>query len=139
MRRGKQSQLSLTFPADRSTLRVIRSCWVKTNGHALGWDMRANAKRLYHEHAQLVRDRAPSGRFLEYDPEQGWEPLCQFLNLPIPAEPFPRGNVAQEFHQRIEGAMKPRIQRGMRKAAVVTATAIGFGVAAYLQRAYISA
>ena len=26
---------------------------------------------------------------------QGWEPLCEFLGLPVPDEPFPRVNDAE--------------------------------------------
>ena len=36
-------------------------------------------------------------RLLVYDVEQGWEPLCKFLDKPVPEEPFPRSNNAKEF------------------------------------------
>jgi hypothetical protein len=32
---------------------------------------------------------------------QGWEPLCAFLGVPIPEEPFLRTNDRQEFADRV--------------------------------------
>lgn len=80
--------------------------------------MARNAEQVYEEHAALVRGAAAGSEFLEYDLHQGWEPLCAFLGKPIPKEPFPSGNVAQDFHQRIEQAMKSRFVRAMRNIAI---------------------
>ena len=33
----------------------------------------------------------------------GWEPLCRFLNVPVPAGPFPRTNDRGEFWDRVSG------------------------------------
>lgn len=95
-------------------------------------NMARNAKDVYFEHAALVRGAArcadAKGNFLEYDVTQGWEPLCEFLGLPIPDEDFPSGNVADEFHKRVEGSMKPRFIRGIRNLVLGTAVVIGGGV-----------
>lgn len=32
------------------------------------------------------------GRLLVFDVAQGWEPLCAFLDVPVPDQPFPRRN-----------------------------------------------
>ena len=37
----------------------------------------------------------PEGQLLEMDLNDGWGPLCQFLNVPVPDEPFPRVNDAK--------------------------------------------
>ena len=34
----------------------------------------------------------PKERLLIFECKEGWEPLCKFLDLPIPDEPFPRVN-----------------------------------------------
>jgi hypothetical protein len=40
-------------------------------------------------------------RFLSYEVSQGWEPLCAFLDVPVPDEPFPKVNTTAEFQERI--------------------------------------
>ena len=61
----------------------------------------------YLAHNQLVRDTVPSERLLEFDPQQGWQPLCEFLQRPIPSEPYPRTNTTEEFQQRLTEALPP--------------------------------
>jgi len=34
----------------------------------------------------------PASQLLVFDVREGWAPLCAFLNLPIPAVPFPMVN-----------------------------------------------
>lgn len=46
-------------------------------------------------HNDRVRSLVPKGQLLEMDLSQGWEPLCKFLGVPIPDEPFPRANDAK--------------------------------------------
>ncbi len=50
----------------------------------------------YEEHNRKVRESIPSERLLEYNVKQGWEPLCEFLEInPCPTEkPFPKTNSA---------------------------------------------
>jgi hypothetical protein len=43
----------------------------------------------------------PKNRSLVYDLKTGWEPLCTFLNVPVPSSPFPRSNVRDEFKMRV--------------------------------------
>mmetsp|Transcript_24203 Transcript_24203/g.52197 ORF Transcript_24203/g.52197 Transcript_24203/m.52197 type:complete len:381 (-) Transcript_24203:86-1228(-) len=60
-----------------------------------------NAVTSYEKHNQLVRDSIPSSHLLEYNVRQGWEPLCQFLEIPevdCPSSqgvPFPKSNSAR--------------------------------------------
>ena len=48
------------------------------------------------EHAE--RDREFNRRFLLWRAEQGWEPLCEALDLPVPNIPFPHKNKRAEYH-----------------------------------------
>ncbi|KAA0187836.1 Sulfotransferase family protein [Fasciolopsis buskii] len=43
----------------------------------------------------------PADRLLVFRVKDGWEPLCQFLNKPIPQEPFPHVNDRGEMQRRI--------------------------------------
>ena len=39
-----------------------------------------------------VKQTVPEDSLLVFEVKQGWEPLCKFLNLPIPDESFPHVN-----------------------------------------------
>ena len=45
----------------------------------------------------MVRATIPVERLLVFSPTDGWEPLCRFLDVPIPAGDFPRSNAREEF------------------------------------------
>ena len=51
----------------------------------------------YAKHNQAVIDTIPAERLLVFHPKEGWEPLCTFLGVPVPAEPFPRVNSREEL------------------------------------------
>ena len=64
------------------------------------WQDEASAKAAYLAHNELVRRTAPSDRFLEWHPQEGWEPICSALHLDVPDEPFPHTNTsAQARHE----------------------------------------
>jgi hypothetical protein len=46
--------------------------------------------------ADVQRSVAPE-RLLTYSVSEGWEPLCAFLGVPVPATPFPRSNSREEM------------------------------------------
>lgn len=58
----------------------------------------------YNRRAQEVRAYVHPSRLLEFGPELGWEPLCRFLNVPVPACPFPRSNSRKEFFRNFDPA-----------------------------------
>lgn len=61
---------------------------------------RDHAIRVFERHGEEVRRRVPADRLLVLDVGQGWEPLCAFLGVPVPDEPFPRVNDAKTFRRR---------------------------------------
>jgi hypothetical protein len=57
-------------------------------------------------HNQEVRDAVPADRLLEWSPRDGWEPLCKFLEVPVPPAPVPHVNDSAAFAGRIvEGSL----------------------------------
>ena len=48
--------------------------------------------KFYNNWVNYVKETVPPSRLLIFEPKQGWEPLCKFLNKPIPEEPFPHVN-----------------------------------------------
>ncbi len=53
---------------------------------------KAHAIEVFERHNQEVRDAIDPARLLVFDVREGWAPLCRFLEVPIPGEPFPRLN-----------------------------------------------
>ncbi len=54
----------------------------------------------YDAHNQAVRDEIAPERLFEYQPGDGWAPLCAALGLAEPSEPFPHTNTRDEFRSR---------------------------------------
>lgn len=53
-----------------------------------------------------VRTTVPSDRLLVWSVGDGWEPLCDFLDVPVPSMPFPHLNDSKEFSDRlVDGAL----------------------------------
>jgi hypothetical protein len=52
----------------------------------------AAMKAAYERHNEAVREAIPAQRLLEWTPTDGWEPLCERLDVPVPDEPFPLTN-----------------------------------------------
>jgi hypothetical protein len=47
---------------------------------------------------------------LVFDVSEGWKPLCEFLNLPVPKEDFPHLNKKENFHAMVKGMIKAAAQ-----------------------------
>jgi hypothetical protein len=62
-------------------------------------DDREGVLAAYRRRAVDVREAIAPERLLLFDVSQGWAPLCTFLDVPVPEEPFPRVNSTEEFWQ----------------------------------------
>ena len=61
------------------------------------------SKELFIRHNAMVQAEVPTERLLVYEVTQGWEPLCNFLGVPLPGdEPFPRVNDSAAFRARLD-------------------------------------
>lgn len=60
---------------------------------------RENALEAYRRRTAEVRAAIPPERLLVFDVSEGWAPLCAFLGVATPNEPFPRVNSTEEFLQ----------------------------------------
>jgi hypothetical protein len=58
-------------------------------------------ERVYEKHVADVILNVPADKLLIYNVKDGWEPLCKFLNVPVPNEPFPKSNETEEFLSRM--------------------------------------
>lgn len=53
----------------------------------------------YEAHNANVRATADPDRLLEWQPGDGWEPICERLGVAVPAEPFPHTNSTEDFRK----------------------------------------
>jgi hypothetical protein len=58
----------------------------------------------FHAHEARVRSKIPPERLLVYEAVNGWEPLCDFLGVAAPVEPYPSENTRADFIARIQAA-----------------------------------
>jgi hypothetical protein len=72
---------------------------------------KAHAIEIFNRHTQEVRDTIDPARLLVFDVKEGWAPLCRFLEVPIPDQPFPRLNdtaTTQAMIQRMRDSNRKR-------------------------------
>ncbi len=63
------------------------------------WHDAEASKAGYERHNAEVRARVPADRLIDWQPPDGWGPLCAALDVPEPDEPFPVTNTTDEFRQ----------------------------------------
>jgi hypothetical protein len=74
---------------------------LRQNGIPPGMDVAA-LKAAFESHSEAVKAEIPAERLLVYQVKDGWEPLCAFLDVPVPDDPFPRTNNRKEFWELVE-------------------------------------
>jgi hypothetical protein len=63
-------------------------------------------KAAMERYNQEVQETIPSDRLLVWSVSEGWEPLCEFLERPVPDTPFPHLNDSKVYIDRIvDGAL----------------------------------
>jgi Sulfotransferase domain len=62
---------------------------------------KAELMAAMNRHNEAVKSAIPSDRLLVWSVSEGWEPLCEFLELPVPDEPLPHVNDRAEFLSRV--------------------------------------
>lgn len=78
---------------------VSKLVWQRTLKNTM--DDRETAIQQYLSHIEEVKASVPAEKLLVFSADQGWQPLCDFLALPLPEQDFPRVNDTVEIKQRI--------------------------------------
>ena len=68
------------------------------------WPNEKAVKASYEAHNEVIRDVIAPDRLFEYQPGDGWGPLCAALGRPEPDEPFPHSNSTDDFQARVAEA-----------------------------------
>ncbi|MGI8612632.1 MAG: sulfotransferase family protein [Nocardioidaceae bacterium] len=61
-----------------------------------------DVKAGYERHLEQVRAEIDPGRLVEWQPGDGWEPICRALDAPVPDQPFPHVNSTADYLARSE-------------------------------------
>ncbi|MGB8383031.1 MAG: sulfotransferase family protein [Dermatophilaceae bacterium] len=75
----------------------------------------------FHRYNYEVQAVVPAERLLVWTPADGWEPLCEFLELPMPDAPFPHVNDSKEFGERVIDGSLAAVEAYRAAGAAVTA------------------
>lgn len=63
-------------------------------------ECRRNSREAFHRHNKMVQDMVSPDNLLVYRIGEGWEPICRFLDKPVPNVEFPWVNEAVVFRKR---------------------------------------
>ena len=108
-------------PGPTGTVRLAQHLVWEDTFHGRFRD-RDYAMEVFERHNDAVRRQVPPERLLVFDVREGWAPLCDFLGVEVPDEPFPRLNEAREMRRRLLGLVA--------LSATVPALAVLAGLAA---------
>lgn len=88
------------------------------------------AIKVYNQRIEEVKTKVPKERLLIFNVKDGWGPLCKFLNVDIPKEPFPKMNDRETFiyHMRYQEFVGNLIIT----VGIGIIVGIGFGIRRYL-------
>ena len=64
------------------------------------------AEEVFNKHNEDVKAYVPAEKLLVFDVTEGWEPLCDFLGVPEPDEPFPHLNKKENFKVMVAELMR---------------------------------
>jgi hypothetical protein len=97
---------AIVDPKWRGYIEMMREMWQQSGlmqGPDTSAEYMSSAMERYHEEVQAT---VPSDRLLVWSVSDGWEPLCEFLDVPVPEMPFPHLNDSKEFVDRLtDGAL----------------------------------
>lgn len=99
-RRGFPASLvPLLVPRLRRFVRMV-STIIWQNTFSNRFEDKAYALSIFNNHIAEVKRTVPAEKLLVYEVKEGWEPLCKFLEVPVPNKPFPRLNDSAAFKQQ---------------------------------------
>lgn len=96
--------LQLPFsPRLRGMMRVIRMAnkQIWEEDFQGKFEDKEYALQVFNRHIEEVKRVVPPERLLVYQVKEGWEPLCRFLDVPVPDKPFPRLNDRASFQEQL--------------------------------------
>jgi len=87
---------------------------------------RESAIAHYQQHIEDVKATVPADQLLVFSVDQGWEPLCKFLGVPVPDSEFPNVNDRPAIKKSIRGMTKGAYV--ILSGATAAFAGIGYGI-----------
>ncbi|MFI4989869.1 MAG: sulfotransferase family protein [Solirubrobacterales bacterium] len=99
--------LSAEVPPDNETLKAHRAMVREVFAQRFTPDWRdpEAAMAAYRRHNERVRSEVPAERLVDWQPGDGWEPICAALRVAVPHDPFPNENSTAEFRARMADSL----------------------------------
>jgi len=81
---------------------------------AIGCDLddKESVLAMFKRHNEAVITQVPKDRLLVFEALQGWEPLCRFLDVPVPGTPYPKTNTTEDFLAQWKNELSSLNQKG---------------------------
>jgi len=87
-------------PTWGSYIDMMRQMWSLQGAFGPDGDFLGRLADVVERHTAAVRQAVPEQRLLVWDAREGWEPLCAFLGVDVPAAPLPHLNDSQTYVNR---------------------------------------
>jgi Sulfotransferase domain len=98
---------------------VDRMFWSDEGTFANGHERPEQLIAQFERHNEQVKATVPPERLLVWEVSEGWDPLCEFLEVDVPGEPLPHVNDRETFLGRvIDGSLLALTEWREREATV---------------------
>jgi Sulfotransferase domain len=104
--RGLSMPAPLDAPASRRLQQEMARKLVLEDTFNGRFEDKAHAIEVYNRHNEEVHRTIAPQRLLVFEADQGWDPLCRFLGVTAPSEPFPHLNDTASIQARMK-EMRP--------------------------------
>jgi hypothetical protein len=118
---GMPGWLRRIAPPLRAVHDTASLIWTNTFGGR--FEDKAHAIAVFEANIAEVERVVPPERLLVFEVSQGWGPLCEFLGVPVPDQPFPRLNDREEMLRRVRMMNVARVAGPAIAGALVIAIA----------------
>lgn len=69
-------------------------------------NLQTEGRAIYEDHYKMVEALILRENLLHYHVNEGWEPLCRFLNQPVPSVPMPNVNSKEGMRLRMRASVR---------------------------------
>lgn len=76
------------------------------------WEDKEYVYKKVNEYTETVIDTIPREQLLLFKVQDGWEPLCAFLNVSVPSVPFPHENNGESFLTEVRRQTDAKVIEG---------------------------